>query len=94
MTSLAIDAAPDERPSGYATHEVFNQPGALEGYDAYSQDKALTAAMRVFEADWADERLRRTGALIGSDRIQRLAREANLSFAKTRAARKLLISRL
>jgi putative acyl-CoA dehydrogenase len=75
---------PDERTSGYATHEVLNQPGTFEDYNAYSEDKPLVAAMRVFEADWADERLRRTGALVGSDRIQQLARQANRNLPELR----------
>jgi putative acyl-CoA dehydrogenase len=36
---------------GYATHEVLNQPGALADYDAYSGDKALVEAVRVFGSD-------------------------------------------
>ena len=27
--------------SGYATHEVLNQPGALEDYNAFAQDQPL-----------------------------------------------------
>ncbi|WP_239025305.1 acyl-CoA dehydrogenase family protein [Rhodoligotrophos defluvii] len=75
MTSLATVL--DERTSGYATHEVFNQPTPLAGYNAYSDDVPLVQAMRVFGADWAEDRLKQTGALIGSERIQLLAREAN-----------------
>ena len=77
MTGLALASVSDERTSGYATHEVLNQPGALAGYNAYAADKPLTAALRTFGADWADERLQRTGALVGSERVQHLARQAN-----------------
>ena len=62
---------------GYATHEVLNQPGALAGYNAFSSDTALRAAIDVFGADWARGLLERTGALIGSERLQDLARQAN-----------------
>ena len=62
---------------GYATHEVLNQPGALEGYNAYGGDQALVAAARVFGADWASDALHRAGALVGSAHVQHLARQAN-----------------
>ena len=62
---------------GYATHEVLNQPGALAGYNAFSSDTALRAAIDVFGADWARGLLERTGAPIGSERLQDLARQAN-----------------
>jgi hypothetical protein len=38
------------RATGFATHEVLNQPGALEDYKAYSDDKPLVEAVRVFGA--------------------------------------------
>ncbi len=62
---------------GFATHEVLNQPGALEGYNAYAGDQALVEAARVFGADWAGDALHRAGALAGSAQVQRLARQAN-----------------
>jgi putative acyl-CoA dehydrogenase len=68
---------PDGRASGFETHEVLNQPGALADYNAYSDDKPLVEAVRVFGADWATDHLRRTGALVGSEKIQYLARQAN-----------------
>jgi putative acyl-CoA dehydrogenase len=77
MSSLDFASLSDERASGYATHEVLNQTGTFDGYNAYWGDQALCAAMRVFEADWADERLKSTGALVGGERVQRLARDAN-----------------
>jgi len=84
MTGLAVASVSDERTSGYATHEVLNQPGALAGYNAYAADRPLTAALRTFGADWADERLRRTGALVGSERVQLLARQANRNLPELR----------
>ena len=84
MTGLALASVSDERTSGYATHEVLNQPGALAGYNAYAADRPLTAALRTFGADWADERLRRTGALVGSERVQLLARQANRNLPELR----------
>jgi putative acyl-CoA dehydrogenase len=62
---------------GYATHEVLNQPSELEGYDAFADDVPLVEAVRLFGADWADKDLRRAGALVGSERVRLLARQAN-----------------
>jgi putative acyl-CoA dehydrogenase len=77
MTAQDADRASDNHTSGFATHEVWNQPGALQGYNAFSEDKALVEATRVFGADWASDHLSRTGALVGSERVQELARQAN-----------------
>src|SRR3984957_2711478 len=63
--------------SGYATHEVRNQPGELIGFNAFAADAALGAAVEVFGAGWAKERLAASGALVGSAHVQALAREAN-----------------
>ena len=63
--------------AGYATHEVHNQAGALANYNAYVADTALTEAMRVFGGDWAEEKLKRTGEIVGSEKVQQLARAAN-----------------
>lgn len=70
--SVHFAAAP-----GYATHEVLNQAGALADYNAYTDDKPLVDAMRVFGADWADAILRRAGMHVGSEKVQYLARQAN-----------------
>src|SRR3954470_14078490 len=67
----------DDRTTGFATHEVMNQPGALEDYNAYSEDKPLVEAVRVFGAEWATDHLKRTGAWVGSEKVQTLARQAN-----------------
>ena len=62
---------------GYATHDVFNQAGALADYNAYTDDTPLVEAVKVFGADWAGETLRRAGANVGSEKVQYLARQAN-----------------
>jgi putative acyl-CoA dehydrogenase len=77
MTSMEMHAVLDERTSGFATHEVLNQPGALEDYNAYSVDTPLLEAVRVFGGDWAEDHLKRAGALVGSAKVQHLARQAN-----------------
>jgi putative acyl-CoA dehydrogenase len=77
MIAPALQSIPDDQASGFATHEVLNQPGALEDYNAYSDDNPLVAAVRVFGADWAADYLKRAGASVGSEKVQYLARQAN-----------------
>ena len=61
----------------HTTHEVYNQPGDLADVDAFGGDRALTEAVDAFGAGWASERLHRSGTLVGSARVQALARAAN-----------------
>lgn len=63
--------------AGYATHDVYNQSGTLADVDLFSNDIALQEACHVFGADWAADRLRKTGAIVGSAHVQQLARDAN-----------------
>jgi putative acyl-CoA dehydrogenase len=48
------------------THQVFNQPRALEGYDLFDQDQALVEALHREGAGWAEVQLHRLGLLAGS----------------------------
>jgi putative acyl-CoA dehydrogenase len=77
MTAGPTEFISDDRASGFDTHEVLNQPSALENYNAYASDKPLVEAVRVFDADWAADHLTRTGTLVGRERVQYLARQAN-----------------
>lgn len=63
--------------SGYATHDVLNQPPDFAGFNAYLGDAALRDAVGAFGAVWAQERLEACGARIGSAHVQALARDAN-----------------
>ena len=54
-----------------------NQPGEFADYNAFTGDLALTEAARFFGADFAWPKLEACGALIGSKRMQLLARAAN-----------------
>ena len=47
------------------THEVVNQPPPLEGYDLFSTDRVLDAALERAGAGWARERTRALGTLLG-----------------------------
>jgi putative acyl-CoA dehydrogenase len=74
IASSSTTAAPSD---SYATHEVLNQPGILADYNAFTTDRPLTEAVRALGGDWAWEKLRRAGAIVGSDEGQQLARSAN-----------------
>jgi putative acyl-CoA dehydrogenase len=59
-----------------STHEVFNQPPPLTGYDV-AQDAAMLDALRREGADWAEEAVRELGRLAGSAQAQQHGRQAN-----------------
>jgi putative acyl-CoA dehydrogenase len=60
-----------------ATHEVFNQPPPLDGYDVFAQDAALAEGVSRSDAAGAAERLSELGRLAGSDEAIRWGFEAN-----------------
>ena len=66
-------AAPANR---YQTHEVRNQAQTASGFNAFSNDNVLTAAISR-EAPWATERCAALGAVAGDEQVQELARLAN-----------------
>ena len=66
-------AAPVNR---YQTHEVRNQAQPASGFNAFSNDNVLTAAIQR-EAPWANERCAAMGAVAGDEQVQELARLAN-----------------
>ena len=41
MVTNQLPSTGDEYAPGYATHEVMNQPGALQNYNAFAEDKPL-----------------------------------------------------
>ena len=57
--------------------EATNQPPALVGYNAWSRDRILTEAVERERGGWIAERANRMGELVGSERIQALAAQAN-----------------
>jgi putative acyl-CoA dehydrogenase len=79
-TNVALESSvPDyfSDAPGYSTHEVLNQVGALADYNAFADDTALVKAVEVFGAAWTGAHLKRTGAIVGSEKVQYLARQAN-----------------
>jgi putative acyl-CoA dehydrogenase len=51
------------------THEVVNQPPALENYNSYLQDTALREAVTTWGGDWAAADLQRFGDVTGSAEV-------------------------
>jgi putative acyl-CoA dehydrogenase len=60
-----------------ATHEVFNQPPPLEGYDAFTEDVALVEGVEREGGGPAADRLGRLGRLAGSAEAISWGFEAN-----------------
>ena len=60
-----------------ATHVVTNQPPPLVGYNAFSGDRILIEAARRADAQWVEPEAKSLGALVGSERMQVLADQAN-----------------
>src|SRR6201997_5804680 len=58
------------------THEVFNQPPALTGYDV-ADDPGMLSALRREGGGWAEDAVRELGRLAGSAHAQELGRLAN-----------------
>jgi putative acyl-CoA dehydrogenase len=58
------------------THDVFNQPPALTGYDV-ADDPAMLDALRREGAAWAEDDIRDLGRAAGSAQAQEQGRQAN-----------------
>ncbi|MGB5092595.1 MAG: isovaleryl-CoA dehydrogenase [Parvibaculum sp.] len=61
----------------FATHEVFNQPPALENYNLFASDKVLGETVRREGAVMFCDSLDRFGAQIGTAEVIDLGRQAN-----------------
>src|SRR5437763_16388333 len=66
-----------ERPSGWQTHEVFNQVPPLEGIDVYSSNLPLVEAVERDGAGWIGERASELGRFVGGEPQQSWGRLAN-----------------
>ena len=60
-----------------ATHEVTNQPEPLVGYNAWTGDPTLRATVFREGGGWVDEQAASLGDLVGGERMQLLANQAN-----------------
>jgi len=80
MSALLQEKGPGETrqdTAADATHEVTNQPPPLVGYNAYSGDRILIDAAKRAGAGWIEPEATSLGALVGSERMQLLADQAN-----------------
>ncbi|MGQ0682141.1 acyl-CoA dehydrogenase family protein [Bradyrhizobium sp.] len=66
----------DSPASRYGTHEVLNQAKPATGFNAFTGDAVLRAAIER-EAPWAADRCAALGAVTGDEEVQELARLAN-----------------
>ncbi len=70
---------PEARPAvpTSETHQVENQPPALENYNSFATDVPLKEAVIREGGGWGLERLEKFGALVGSARVIALGHQAN-----------------
>ena len=81
-TTQQTSAAQESTPSAaqrddFTTHEVFNQPPPLVGYNVYEQDTALREGVAREGAAWDEPRLREIGAVAGSEEAIASGEQAN-----------------
>ncbi|HEX2350168.1 MAG TPA: acyl-CoA dehydrogenase family protein, partial [Ktedonobacterales bacterium] len=81
-TTQQTSAAQESTPSAaqrddFTTHEVFNQPPPLVGYNVYEQDTALREGVAREGAAWDEPRLREIGAVAGSEEAIAWGEQAN-----------------
>src|SRR6266849_3391250 len=81
--AAALPKTPSREPPMPSTHEVFNQPPALTGYDV-ADDPAMLNALRREGAGWAEDAVHELGRLAGSARVQEQGRQANENPPKLR----------
>ena len=66
----------------YSTHAVLNQAKSASGFNAFTGDAVLRAAIER-EAPWAADRCEALGAIAGDEHVQELARLAKPSPPRT-----------
>ncbi len=64
-TTLPSSQAAQNAAAPHATHDVFNQPPPFEGVNLFTADLALVEALRREGAEWAEERARAFGEIVG-----------------------------
>ncbi|MGW0044761.1 acyl-CoA dehydrogenase family protein [Rhodococcus sp. NPDC003348] len=64
-------------PSGFHTHEVFNQAPPRVDVNEYTSNVPLVEGVARYDADWAQQELSEVGALVGTESFQHDAELAN-----------------
>jgi putative acyl-CoA dehydrogenase len=72
FSSATLEASSER----YSTHKVLNQAKPASGFNAFTGDAVLRAAIER-EAPWAADRCEALGAIAGDEKVQELARLAN-----------------
>ncbi len=72
----ALNVAPEATEPDRATHRVLNQAAPATGFNAFTQDQALSSRVGRVIA-WAADKCAAVGALAGDEAIQDAARLAN-----------------
>jgi putative acyl-CoA dehydrogenase len=76
LSSAFPPGAVETTPDRYNTHKVLNQAQPACGFNAFTGDAVLRAAIER-EAPWAADRCEALGAIAGNEEVQELARLAN-----------------
>ena len=76
MNQALSSSSLDSPASRYGTHKVLNQAKPATGFNAFTGDAVLRAAIER-EAPWAAVRCGALGAVAGDEEVQELARLAN-----------------
>ena len=71
-------------PAAASLERTNNQPPLLAGYNAWAQDPILRAAVEREGGAWIGERAHLLGELVGSERLQLLADQANRNLPQLR----------
>jgi len=72
-----FDRLPAPPADGYATHEVMNQSRPFNGHNAFTGDRLLGEIVTREKLGWALPLLAEAGAIVASQRVAGLARDAN-----------------
>ena len=64
-------------PTGFRTHEVFNQAPPRIDVNEYATNIPLVEGVARYDADWANDELSAVGALVGTESFQHDAELAN-----------------
>ncbi len=78
-----MEACMNDRAAGEFA-QSNNQPPLLAGYNAWDEDRILRAAVEREGGGWVGERASALGELVGSERVQLLADQANRNLPQLR----------
>jgi putative acyl-CoA dehydrogenase len=70
---MSAGFSPEATTERYGTHKVLNQAQPETGFNTFTGDAVVKAAIER-EAPWAADRCEALGALAGNEQVQELAR--------------------